>query len=268
MINSNQLPEKPVIGILHNLARSGGTLVSRCIGSMCGVRLLSEIHPQGLQYFDPIKQAANWFGLIEQNDIQALITRQGKISFSDAIALIYSKCIEEGSCLVIRDWAYVDFIGMPFNPSPSGHHVLTRELGAEFRLNEVSLVRHPVDQWLSLTKDPKIAKVLTLKRYLKGYLRYAQCCQDHVFIRYEDFTRSPQNGMRQICDNLGIEYDRDFLNKWSSYLHITGDPGTRDRDTITEVRRYSVPKKLSKQLRNNQEYEEVLHLLGFEDIAI
>jgi len=36
---------KPRIRLLHQLGRSGGTLISRCLGSMQGVVLLSEIHP-------------------------------------------------------------------------------------------------------------------------------------------------------------------------------------------------------------------------------
>ena len=265
MTNNRQQPQKPAIGILHNLARSGGTLVGRCIGSMDGVRLLSEIHPQGLHYFNPINQAAEWFGLIDIEEVQELISRQESFSFSDAITLLNDKCSKEGSHLVLRDWAYVDFIGAPFNTSPSGHHTLAKALEAEFQLHEVSLVRHPVDQWLSLTKDPNIAQTITLKQYMKGYLRYALRCQDHTFIRYEDFTRAPENNMREICNNMNIEYNRSFLKKWSSYQHITGDPETYNRDTITEVHRYSVPKALSKQLRKNQEYKKALQLLDYED---
>ena len=142
--------------------------------------------------------------------------------------------------------------------------MLSATLETAFQLNEVSLVRHPVDQWLSLTRDPGMAQAITLKQFMKGYLRYAHRCQKHRFIRYEDFTREPEINMQQLCNNLGIEYSNEFLNKWYSYQHITGDPETYNRNTITEVRRYSVPKKLSKQLSKNQAYEEALHLLGYE----
>lgn len=265
MTNNSQQSQKPAIGIMHNLARSGGTLVGRCLGSMSGVRLLSEIHPQGIRYFNPVEQAANWFGLVDLKEMQAFASKQENFSFSDAIEIIHSKCINEGSHLVLRDWAYLDFIGIPFNPSPSCEHVLSKTLETAFQLHEVSLVRHPVDQWLSLTRDPNIAQRLTLKQYIKGCLRYARRCQDHTFIHYEDFTREPETNMQQICKNLGIEYNADFMHKWSSYQHITGDPETYNRNTITEVRRYPVPKKLRKQLSKNREYDETIHLLGYED---
>ena|GEM_PF-4627496 len=31
--------------IIHQLARSGGTLLNRCLGCMPGILMLSEIHP-------------------------------------------------------------------------------------------------------------------------------------------------------------------------------------------------------------------------------
>ena len=255
----------PAIGIIHNLARCGGTLVGRCIGSMDDVRLLSEIHPQGLRYFNPLNQAEKWFNIIDKNEFQLLVAKLGVASFVDAIEFINNKCVNEGSHLVLRDWAYLDFFGQPFNSAPSGQHVLLRVLETAFRINEVSLVRHPVDQWISLTKDKNIAKALTLNSYMKGCLRYAKLCPDHLFIRYEDFTKNPEYSMQEICKGLQIKYDKNFMRNWSSYMHITGDPGRSKRESITEVCRYSVPKKLGEQFRNNKDYEIVLNLLGYDD---
>jgi len=36
---------KPKLWVLHNMPRSGGTLLSKCLGSMSEHILLSEIHP-------------------------------------------------------------------------------------------------------------------------------------------------------------------------------------------------------------------------------
>ncbi len=44
----------PVVRLVHHLARSGGTLISRCLGCMSGVLLLSEIHPLGTRHFNPL----------------------------------------------------------------------------------------------------------------------------------------------------------------------------------------------------------------------
>ena len=89
---------KPRIRILHNLARSGGTLVSKCLGCMDRVALLSEIHPLGTQMFNPLTQAHDWYGLLESEDINP-----GKHDFVDVIKLIEQRCRETGKTLVIRD---------------------------------------------------------------------------------------------------------------------------------------------------------------------
>ena len=38
---------KPIIRIIHNLARSGGTPICKCLGCMSDIVLLSEIEPNG-----------------------------------------------------------------------------------------------------------------------------------------------------------------------------------------------------------------------------
>ena len=51
------------------MARSGGTLISRCLGCMSGVLLLSEIHPLGTAQFNPLVQAQRWYGLLSSQDL-------------------------------------------------------------------------------------------------------------------------------------------------------------------------------------------------------
>ena len=36
------------IRLIHNLPRSGGTIISKCLGAQKDVILLSEIHPDGI----------------------------------------------------------------------------------------------------------------------------------------------------------------------------------------------------------------------------
>jgi len=55
--------------LLHHLARTGGTLLCRCLASMDSVYLLSEINPQGVAHFNPLRQAADWYGLVAPEEI-------------------------------------------------------------------------------------------------------------------------------------------------------------------------------------------------------
>ena len=82
------------IRVLHHMARAGGTLISRCLGCMRNVILLSEIHPHGAQYFNALEQAHRWFNLFTASDI-AMLKEHEEIDFSDAIMLIAKRCIDQ-----------------------------------------------------------------------------------------------------------------------------------------------------------------------------
>ncbi|MGI9318498.1 MAG: hypothetical protein ACR2QW_14300, partial [bacterium] len=92
---------KPTIRILHNMARSGGTLVSKCLGAMDSVRLFSEIHPKAnhVEYLNLTAQAHRWYGLATAKDVAA------QYSFNEGLRRIHSACESEGVVTVLRDWA-------------------------------------------------------------------------------------------------------------------------------------------------------------------
>jgi len=73
--------------ILHHLARTGGTLISRCLGSMDGVCLLSEISHLGTSHVNPLQQAADWYGLVQVDEVRELPDEQ---ALPSAILLIFT----------------------------------------------------------------------------------------------------------------------------------------------------------------------------------
>jgi len=66
------------IRLYLNMARSGGTLFSKCVGCMDGVMLLSEIHPLGTALFNPVTQASRWYDLFSEEDRTALLEKGGR----------------------------------------------------------------------------------------------------------------------------------------------------------------------------------------------
>ena len=64
------------IRLIHNLPRSGGTIISKSLGAQKDVILLSEIHPKGVEIskkfgaktpiFDPIFQSQKWNNLFKE----------------------------------------------------------------------------------------------------------------------------------------------------------------------------------------------------------
>ncbi len=91
------------IRIIHNLPRSGGTIISKSVSAQKNISLLSEIHPFGKEIRkkmsvnpdlgDPLYQFQNWYKSFddeEYNKIQSL-----KLDFLSKIKLINEKVKEQ-----------------------------------------------------------------------------------------------------------------------------------------------------------------------------
>jgi len=264
-LKTKEIESKPTIRIIHNLARSGGTILAKCLGCMQDVVLLSEIHPLGTEWFNPIEQAINWFQLFSPNDIES-INKKGGLSFTDAIVKIYQKCEEHNKILVIRDWSHLDFIATPFLKERTNRFTICDILADYFNIKEVALTRHPIDQWLSLSKLQIMQDKLTLNDFLQGYREYTRCISKMTFARYEDFAVTPETTLYDLCQCLGISFDPDFINKWQSYNHITGDTNSV-RGSKTQIKlkpRPPVGPKLLQDFTSNQDYRSVLSVLGYD----
>lgn len=255
---------KPVLRLIHHMARSGGTVISRCLGCMSGVVLLSEIHPLGLRQFNPLAQAQRWFGLLSSHDLGALAAR-GQIGFADAIELIHRRAEECNQRLVIRDWSHLDFTGVPFVARPAYRLLLAEACGKQFDLRQVCTVRHPLDQWLSLRRLAILQGKLVLPDFLAGYRRFAEIASEIGFFRYEDFTAEPAPVMKALCKRLELKFDAGFRGRWHEYALVTGDmAGSRAGSAIAPLPRRPVEAALLEELSTNDDYRNSLQLLGYE----
>lgn len=261
--------QKPVIRIFHNLARSGGTIVGKCLGSMKNIYLLSEIHPRGCDRFNPITQAHGWHGLFDSSSLADLGKRK-EIPFREAIRIIEQRSRTVGGYLVLRDWAHLDFMAVPFLEKPTYKLLLTEALRPDFEPCQVALVRHPVDEWLSLRKLAILDGKLKLSDYMEGFLRFAEYAANIGYVRYEDFTHDPQGIMKQICDQLRLPRDPSFIDKWFDYNKITGDVGGGSRggklNRIIPLKRSNMERGLIEKFRSDPNYHKALSLLGYEDV--
>jgi len=253
------------------MARSGGTLISRCIGCMNGVALLSEIHPKGLHVHNPLQQAHDWFQLFSDDDIKAISTQT--FSYLDAISLINKRIIATGKTLVIRDWSHMDFTGLPFINNPSYKSMNDKFLKTRFSLISTATVRHPIDQWLSLSKLTilKDHPDLTIKGFMLGYLEFARYAKQIGFIRYEDFILGNHTTIKNLCSNLKLKFDGDYINKWHRYNSITGDNATTsasrfiNHTTIESSPIRAVDEAVLDQFHGLSEYAESTSLLGYKN---
>jgi hypothetical protein len=256
--------QKPPIRTLHHMARSGGSMISKCLGSMKNVVLLSEIHPKGIKQYNPIAQADQWFGLLRQED---LATIKRGMSFNDAIALIDDRCTAKGKTLVIRDWSHLDFTGVPFLDDPPYTLTLARTLARHFSIIHTASVRHPLDQWLSLSELSYIKGKIEPEDFLRGYRRFAEAAVGIGFIRYEDFTQEPDEKLHLLCERLKISFDPEYKDRWTRYKKITGGTRTnRGRSEIRPLPRRALEPQLLKRFEVNTDYQAAIELLGYADL--
>jgi hypothetical protein len=254
---------RPAVRLLHHMARTGGTVIARCLGCMEGVVLLSEINPRGGQYFNPLAQAHEWFGLLTPEDMRGIERRGGAVPFDEAIALIEQRCRERGRRLVIRDWSHLDFTGVPFVQTLSFELTLARALASRFAVSSIATVRHPVDQWLSLQQLALVRGRIGLEAFLQGCCRFARHAVRIGFLRYEDFTRDPAAAMRQICTALQLPFDAGFIDKWQGYPYISGDVGGAPRSAIAPPAPRALDRELLDRFAAIPAYRETLDLLGY-----
>ena len=258
------------VAILHHMARSGGTLISKCIGCMDSIALLSEVHPLTASgQFNPLFQANSWLGIDVPAELKALGEGQN-INWLQAIELIH-RCVKaRGEKLVVRDWSHLDYTGVPW-VQPTYQLNTAKVLGSKFEIHQAFSVRHPIDQWNSLTKLGVIAGKLDVNAYLKGYRAFAEQAAELGYVRYEDFTANPAKYLKILCTSLDIPYDPDFVSKWFSYTSITGDvssdgPGraTEAKD-ITPLRRHEPEPEILAAFRRCPDFGVSLEILGYEE---
>ena len=101
----NKKINKPII-IMLCYARSGGTVLNRCLGSLADIVMMSEVNPlaggwgkEGKKYYTTIKeQAFNWYGMkIEGN------------GFRENVIELAIKCEQENLSLILRDYSFINF---------------------------------------------------------------------------------------------------------------------------------------------------------------
>ena len=250
-------------------------MLAKCLGCMRGVVLLSEIHPQGpvlahqtfveefARHFIARFQASVWHQLLE---VPAEFNSFGQSAdqFTEDMKAINAAVARTGQRLVLRDWSHLDFVGYPFQ-TPSYSDQLCSLMGRHFDLRHVCLIRHPIDQWLSMSKL-YVFKDVHLEHFLQGYLSYLQVNHSYEFIKYEDFTADPEAVLRHLSQTLELAYDPDWCTNWSGYDRVTGDVGARNQDAalICKSTYEQLEDALLNALECSPQYQEILTLTLYQ----
>jgi hypothetical protein len=259
------------IAVVHQMARTGGTLVNRCLGSMRHILVLSEAHP-----IDPqckiTRQATTWFRLLNEDDhpwLRSLDTRDPLEAFGEIMECLAERSTERGQHLVLRDWSHLDFLGVPFEHRPPMQLLTEAALRDRCDLRQAFVVRHPLDQYASSASRPAMAPHLTPGRFIAAYSAFARLAAARGFQRYEDFVENPDQQLRELCQRLRLPFDPSYEERWQVYDKVTGDSAGPSRG-FARSDIFALPPRLLDEgilaaLRREPGFEESLDLLGYED---
>jgi hypothetical protein len=203
------------ICVMLNYSRSGGTLLTRMIGMLPNIAIVSEINPQrGIDTNNVDidastavrRQMLDWYGAdLPEGDFVSTVV--GAVSWSR----------ERGRQFVLRDWTQIDYRHYPGNSrGPSGRLTVLDVLSKEFKITSFALVRDAIDVYISRKGE--------INSFAEEYNRYVRSLiekQVRIF-RYEDLVADPFNFMQELCRYCGWEY-ADSWRDYNSNFRCTGD---------------------------------------------
>lgn len=269
---SSPRPPKGTIRLVHSLLECGEKTLGTYLMGLGDMAVLERIHPEGLEYNNPLHQASEGLGLLNDIDLTKIQARGG-MEFGEVMELIHDRCAEQHKTLAMLDWNHLDFIGTPFVRRTQASWALRRVLeGIGFQTRSVGLLRHPLHAWIGLwSKIPNINDMLPVSEFLQGYRNYCDALQDMPRLRFEDLFDDPDSQMRQVCEALNLEYRDDFQEWWRQRVREQRqEQGLDTAEPVppVEPREFKpIPREFHQQFVECEEYWRLLEELGYEDIS-
>jgi len=244
-----------LIRIVHHLSSSGGTVISKCLASMPGTVLLSEVHPlvaQRVDFFpiDPLGQLVwNYPDLAPADEV---LCDQFRLRLKPVI----DRCSELGRTLILRDHSHSDYLTAR---QPQGR--LVAALQPVYPLRRMWTIRDPLDAWLSMRASQFDGHLQGFDDYCRRVLKFVRDHEDIPSWRYEDFVADPGKVLAEICDYLDIAFDADFEQRWRNIV-LTGDSG-RKPEKIAPLPSREMPADLLNAASASRDYQEIAEKFGY-----
>ena len=244
-------------------ARSGATLLNRCLGSLPNVVIMSEVNPLGGGWGEkkeksPItikEQARQWYNISLQTE-----------GFVDNAIELAEVCKKNKKHLIIRDWSYVNFTPHELNNFTPSNKLLSYEqlkLNDQKDLTTFAFVRDSIDVWISRGMPP-------VEEFYKQYSEYINelIKNDIKIFKYEDFCQNPDKEMKKICKYIQIPYSDNYKN-YNDFVNVNGDTQNKQKSRgikqqkIKPLARKKVPLEKIKEINNCTKMIYTNKLMGY-----
>lgn len=242
----------PAAALLINYSRSGGTMISRVLGSIKNTILISEVHPNLDLMGSVAEQAKKWYNI--DITIEA---------YQNMVVELYTKSVSLNKRLIIRDFSFLDFTPNLYNKNaPSGTFSALKLLENKIPLIPFAFVRDAYDVWISRNFPPYFSEY---------YLKYIEALVERniPIFKYEDFCKNPTQELFKISKLIGVTHDENAIDQFINYTNITGDnllksPSRGGRlEKIELLPRKKIPAFLMKKSKNDFYLQKANEILGY-----
>ena len=249
------------IPLLYSWARSGTTLLNKCLSAM-GHLVLSETHVTiNSGVHAPRWQATNWL------DVHI----PSGTSWKNCILKLNAEAKQRSRSLIIRDWTTNSFYANDLNHyRPSNKLQAHNVLGSSCR--PIAFVRNAIDCTLSFAKFHKWQSVRQLNVFAAAYLAYVKqlSALKLPIFHYEDLCRDPEHFFVEFCSAVGIQ----FFSQWQDFGRISkvlgdtypvNEKGSRAVKTavIKKLPRRKAVNVLQRSIVSNQQLQRANTLLKY-----
>ena len=261
---SRSRAERPLLRMVHHMACTGGTLVSRALQAQPNTLVLSEVDP-----LSPIQIKAMRSRFAPTDPI--LLARAGIAPINDGVAVdmfqasvsvLRAYLDRQGRRLVLRSHAHSQFCTeVDWDQRPT----LTEMFADDYRTADIVTVRHPLDSWPSLiANDWRHFEPFTLDEYARRYLAFLDRHEGIALFKYETFVTDPDTETRRMCDELDLSYISDWQALISA-VRLSGDSGRRGDAIIPRPRR-DVPEVVLEEAGSSAHFLDLCRRLGYQNI--
>jgi hypothetical protein len=256
----------PPARVIHHMACSGGTVISKCLAAMPNVVLLSEIDPLSRILIEGRRPQFAPTDLIygARMALRPVDDETARAMFHASFAVLREHLEGAGRHLILRDHAHSQFCS---DTAPAQRLSLREMLHERGPVRGVLTVRHPLDCYLSLIKNNwKGFTPFTLDEYARRHTAFLDRHAELDLYRYEDFVEDPDAVLMQICEALAVPFavgSADLI----PVVFLSGDSG-RSSPVITHMPRRPVSPEIEAEAAQSDRYQSLCKRLGYRPLGL
>jgi hypothetical protein len=250
------------VRIVHHLACTGGTMISKCLAAMPNTQLVSEVDPLSTLQDKPNGPRfapTDMIQLARQSTRGA--SRQLLLEmFLGNLELMHRQAGRVGQRLVLRDHAHSHFCS---GPDIQERPLFRSIVASRFPVVSLVTVRHPIDSFVALRTNKFMHfQPGTFDEYCRRHLAFLAAHASLPIVKYEAFVEAPQQAMREMCGILDLPYF-DLFTEVFSVFRLTGDSG-RKGDVIEVRPRRPLDAGLQEEIAASTHYARLQEVLDYE----